>query len=765
MENPINPSQVPAQPNMPAPAPQPQMPQQPAPQAPTPAPQQAQVPVQPVQPQMPQQQAPQMQQPLRPQPQMGGMPPRQPVRPLQGQPGGPNPRRLILGCLGFFFFSVILFVIFVVAFVSQTSATGQNGLATALGVDAVQLTNSLILLTNLIFGLVVMVTFFISVFGLFRAGMAPKTDAPARSRGYRQAGISGVIFLIMILLWVFVYIYLSGKQVKITPQATQTQGIVTVPDVTTKLTAPVDVKFDATKIPYNPNRIEITFYQWDFGDGSSSTSPTVTHTYRDIGQYNVKLTVTANDKQTNETLTQSFEKLVTVSEAKIQAAMVASPESGPAPLTVQFDAGTSVSPNGQITTYEWDFKGQNSFRDATGVNTEYTFEREGSYKVSLRVTDNTGQSATIDETITVGGPDIPTPVIDIPSDSGKYFVGKQYTFLGEKSTSPNGEINKYEWDFGDESPKANTRTATHTYKSAGLYEVILNVTDKSGKVASSSQKITVETQESAPTAVITTDPALGDKDKSLSGQAPFEVSFDASKSIDSDKNIVEYKWDFDGDNKVDAAGTTANYVYKTPGSFNATLTAIDAAGNESSAILVIKVAAQDLTARVTADKVEGNAPLTITFDASSSTYPDGQITSYEWDFGDGSPKQISASQISYKYQAIGTFTASVVAKASDGKTSKADIVINVRPISLHACFTPSLEQGPAPLTVELDPRCSQGSVAKYLWDFGDGQTSRIRKPSHTFDKPGSYQVTLEVSDAQNVVNTFSKDILVTGTVQ
>ncbi|MCC6643778.1 PKD domain-containing protein, partial [Candidatus Peregrinibacteria bacterium] len=321
------------------------------------------------------------------------------------------------------------------------------------------------------------------------------------------------------------------------------------------------------------------------------------------------------------------------------------------------------------------------------------------------------------------------------------------------------------WDFGDGSPKANTRTATHLYKSAGLYEVILKVTDETDKTSQSAQKITLETQESAPTAIISTDPGLVGNEKSLNGQAPFEVSFDASGSQDPDKNIVEYKWDFDGDNKSDAAGTTATYVYKTPGSYNASLTAIDAAGNESSAILVIKVAAQDLTARVIADKVEGNAPLTVTFDASSSTYPDGQITSYEWDFGDGSAKQIGAAQISYKYEAIGTFTAKVLAKSSDGKTSSADIIINVRPIALQSCFTPTPDQGAAPLTVEFDPRCAQGAVAKYLWDFGDGETSRIRKPTHTFDKAGSYHVTLEVSDAQNVVSEFSKDILVTGAVQ
>jgi PKD repeat protein len=684
---------------------------------------------------------------------------------LAGQPGGPSPKKLIFGCLGFIGFSLLLFIIFVIAYVSQTSASGENSLATTLGVNPAEFTNTLILLTNLIFGAIIMVSFFVAVFGLFRGAMAPKTDKPARASGFRQAGVAGAIFLVLTAIWVVIFLYLSGKQVNIPQQQSTAQGIVTEPAEPLRLTAPVEVKFDATQIPYNPNRIEITFYQWDFGDGTSSTSPVVSHTYRDIGQYNVQLTVTARDKTTEETLTQSFTTLVTVTEVQISADFSITPQSGPAPLSVALDATASESPAGEITSYEWDFKGQNNFRDATGATARTTFDREGEYEIKLRVTDNTGKSAITSQKIQVGGPDVPLAVIDIPTTDGKYYVGKQLSFLAEQSSSPNGTISKYEWDFGDGSPKSTTRTSNHTYKTAGLYEVVLIVTDETGKTGKSSQKLTLVKEEEAPQAIISTTPAFSEEDRILGGTAPFEVVFDASKSTDPDDNIVEFKWDFDGDGQSDAAGTTASYVYKTAGSYNATLTAIDAADNESTNILVVRVAAQDLTARLTADTLEGNAPLAVTFDASASSYPDGQITSYEWDFGDGSPKLISAAKVSYKYDAIGTFTATVTAKASDGKTSTAELVINVRPIALQACFIPSLEQGNAPLEVEFDPRCSQGAVAKYLWDFGDGTTSRTRKPIHSFDKPGSYQVTLEVTDNQNVISKFSKSILVIGEVQ
>ena len=94
--------------------------------------------------------------------------------------------------------------------------------------------------------------------------------------------------------------------------------------------------------------------------------------------------------------------------------------------------------------------------------------------------------------------------------------------------------------------------------------------------------------------------------------------------------------------------------------------------------------------------------------------------------------------------------------------STAEIPVNVRPISLNACYKAVPESGEAPMEVSFDPSCSTGTVAKWSWDFGDGETTKTRKPKHTFNTPGNYEVMLEVSDNQNVVSTFSSNILVTG---
>lgn len=711
-----------------------------------------------------------VQQPMQPgmRPGMAPMPGVRPGQPAPGVRKPPNPKRLLYWGLGCFGCSILLFVLLVLLFASQTSATGENAMARSLGLDTATFMNSLITLVNVIFGFFSIILFIIAIVGIFRAAMARKDDKEGRKRSLTLAGASGLLLVFMVFIWVGIYLFLSSRKV-IAPETVQAVDIVTEPPNTLGLTAPVTIKFDGSKLPIDSRKYEILSFLWNFGDGQTSTVQIPSHTYSTMGsnngRFDVKVDVSVRDTGTQAESTLTYSTIVTISNVKLNAVFEASPEFGPAPLSVDFDASASSAPAGEIQAYDWDFDNNNTFTDASGSTVSHTFEQVGIYTVNLRVTDNTGQFAIVSKDIEVQGPNLPTAVIDIPTADGKYYVGTQYSFQGEKSSSPNGKITGYQWDFGDQTPKASTRTATHTYKAAGDYIVALTVTDSEGGKGQTTKTITVENPVGAPIAAFTTvPPQAKEGDGFISGTVPFEVSFDGSPSKQEFGQIVDYKWDFDGDGKEDAAGKQVKYVYNTPGNYNATLTVFDAENKEGSTLLVVRVAAQGLQARLAADPVEGVVPLTVVFDASGSSYPAGQIVSYEWEFGDGTPKRIDVSKVTYRYTQIGTFTAKVTAIASDGSRSTAETPVNVRPVPLKACFEASSTQGPAPLTVEFDPRCATGTVAKYSWDFGDGETSRTRKPTHTFANAGSYEVKLEVSDNQNVVDTFTMNILVTGTV-
>jgi probable HAF family extracellular repeat protein len=147
------------------------------------------------------------------------------------------------------------------------------------------------------------------------------------------------------------------------------------------------------------------------------------------------------------------------------------------------------------------------------------------------------------------------------------------------------------------------------------------------------------TKNTPPTAAFTATPATG--------VSPQPVALDASASIDREGPIAAYAWDF-GDGSATATGVTASHVYSSPGSFTVTLTVTDrkrATGTASSTITV--KANTPPTASFTATPIRGLAPLTVAFNASASSDPDGSIVSYAWTFGDGATGSGSVTQHTY----------------------------------------------------------------------------------------------------------------------
>ena len=308
----------------------------PAPQAPTP-----EQPTQPAQPQQPQvKPAPTI--PAKPESKPGVKP--APAKPVPGKPGQkptrkpPNPRRLLWGCAGCSGIALFFFIILVLVFVAQTTSTGQNPLAQSLGVSTASLTNTLILLVNLIFGAVSLGMFVLATIGAFRFFMARKDDKVARNKGLTMAGVSSALLIVFVFIWIGIYLFMTSRQVA----EIRASGIVTEPTETTQLTAPINIVFDGSNLPISTNQYEILSYLWDFGDGNTSTVPLTSNTYTDKGdangRFDVSLQVTKRDRTTGEESIDTFTRIVTIANVELGAIFTATPDRGPAPLTVEFDA-------------------------------------------------------------------------------------------------------------------------------------------------------------------------------------------------------------------------------------------------------------------------------------------------------------------------------------------------------------------------------------------------------------------------------------------
>lgn len=660
-------------------------------------------------------------------------------------------KKIALGCLSAFGCSIVLFVGILFAFLAFGSA--ENPIFKFLGVPAGEVVNALITFVNLIFLILTFAAFVLTVIGVFKITTVKKGDIKTKKQAAMFTVASFGAMVLLIFIWVFAYFFLSAHR-----QPILSAPITTVPEKTVNLTAPVTIKFDASNASINTRQFEILSYTWDFGDGTILHGKNQTHTFEDLGNFEVKLIIKLKEKATGEDTEIEYLRDVTIQNVLANVVIETDKVSGPAPLTVNLDGSKSSSPNGEIIAYAWDLDEDGSFDDGEENKAKTTFKKIGKYIVKLRVEDSTGEFSAGELEIEATASDDPVPVITVEGvEINDLEINKAYVFSAAASTVPSGTIEKYSWNFGD-GAAASTRTATHTYENIGEYDVVLKITDSRGRSAEITERFSVHARQEAPIAAIRTTPQA--VNGIINGQAPFSVIFDASSSQDINDNIVDFAWDFDADGKTDDTSAVTSHIYMNAGTYNASLTVTDSTEFSNTAQVVIQVEPAGLKAEISADPVSGTVPLTVHFDASASSYPDGNIVSFEWDFGDNTPPRIDTSSVTYQYTSIGTFIAKVTAIAADSKRDIAEIPINVRAVPVRACFAASAESGTAPLEVEFDPSCSTGTVINYRWNFANLSRSTLRKPTFTFEDPGEYEVSLEVADSQNVVDTFSTVITV-----
>ncbi|MBS3765225.1 PKD domain-containing protein, partial [Candidatus Bipolaricaulota bacterium] len=188
-------------------------------------------------------------------------------------------------------------------------------------------------------------------------------------------------------------------------------------------------------------------------------------------------------------------------------------DSGKAPLDVSFDASDSNDPDGEIASYDWDFDDDET---ATGETVSHTFEAEGSYEVTLTVTDDGGDTDTRTTTIEVTARNQPPSAsftMAATDDSAPFHVN----FYAGDSSDPDGTIESYEWSLGDGSTKSG-ETCSNTYYNSGDFEIQLTVTDDEGASSVASNTLTLPTESNSnqrPLASFTASPK--------SGTAPLDV--------------------------------------------------------------------------------------------------------------------------------------------------------------------------------------------------------------------------------------------------
>jgi len=181
------------------------------------------------------------------------------------------------------------------------------------------------------------------------------------------------------------------------------------------------------------------------------------------------------------------------------------------------------------------------------------------------------------------------------------------------------------------------------------------------------------------------------------------------------------------------------------------------------------------TAVITATPLAGNSPLVVTFDASESVDPEGEIRTYEWDFGDAGATS-SEALAHHTFLALTeakVFTVTLRVTDAGGASDEAVQTIEVQPSSGGSSGTGSPVAriavdrfiGMTPLAVSFDGRASTagtGTIAQYRWDFGDGATSNGAQVGHTYTPEATeeFTATLFVWNSESGVDTEQVRIIV-----
>jgi PKD repeat protein len=171
-------------------------------------------------------------------------------------------------------------------------------------------------------------------------------------------------------------------------------------------------------------------------------------------------------------------------------------------------------------------------------------------------------------------------------------------------------------------------------------------------------------------------------------------------------------------------------------------------------------------ARIEVDRTEGLAPLTVQFDGTGSSDPDGAIRRYRWDFGDGDDG--NGSQVEHTYSTAGTYqpTLTVIDKRGARATTSITIVVRASNALPVASFAVSPSPAYPEQIIRFDAGASydpDGRIVSYEWDFGDGATGSGALTSYRYDVQGTYDVVLTIRDNDGGVRTATTQLSITTT--
>ncbi len=454
-------------------------------------------------------------------------------------------------------------------------------------------------------------------------------------------------------------------------------------------------------------------WYWNFGDVTAiDTLQSPQHIYANPGNYSVQLEV-----KTVFGCSNSVSQFITVLPNPVAANTITNLCARDSAVFTDNSTGTGIS------NWLWDFGDgfTSALRDPV-----HAFLGSGNYTVSLIVTNTSGCADTIVKQEVVHT--IPKPMFSvIPGCAGTMAA---FTDLSTDAVP----INAWVYNF-DDGNTASVKNPNHIFlNGAGVYNVLLKVTNVNGCDSSVTIPVTVDI---VPAAHFHADTIC--------------VGTPTSFTDFSTGNPIAWLWDF-GDGSIDSTSHTASHLYAAGGVYIASLKVTSFGGCNDIVFRIIQVRS-DVHAGIIA--INNTCLNTLVAMHDNTTIALGNLLSDTWDYGDGS-LPVTTLNTSHTYVTAGTYyiTHTVMSDGGCANTALDTIVVNPYP---GAHFT-------AANTCELQPSIfndsSIGPPVTWHWNFGDGGTSILQNPTHLYASANNYSVTLIISSGMGCGDTVTNTITV-----
>jgi gliding motility-associated-like protein len=473
-------------------------------------------------------------------------------------------------------------------------------------------------------------------------------------------------------------------------------------------------------VNFNNTSSAAVSYNWNFGDGNTSTTANPSHTYNAAGEYDVTLTVT-----NALGCTDSIKKIKYVVITPPQLSFVNLPDSGCTPLTIA--PVVSIATPDIVTSYSWNFG--DGFT-STAANPVHTYTTAGTFAIQLIITTSTGCTDSVSSFVKAGNrPDVNFSATPLNACAREPIIFNDLTTANPPATS-------WYWQFGDGTTSTN-QNPVHFYNDTGWFSITLIVGNNGCY-----DTLLIPNY-------IYINPPIARFSPTVNCADPYTFSF-------ADQSIAPLTWAWlfgDGNSSTQPSPV---HTYTAPGNYVVELTVTNGACTHTTSM---PIRVLDVQPDFIAFPLQVCKSTQVTFSSTNYLRPD--IVSFQWNFGDGTIVTGNDSSVTHAYQQSGTYTIQLITTDALGcldTVTKIEMIRVFGPSAGFSVTAPGTCNNSAVLFNDLSLNDGLHPITQWIWNYGDGIIDTLTAPPflHQYASGGVYTVSLKVTDNTGCADSITR---------